>query len=167
MNRILSARRHSVSIFLTLALGIASLSGVAPLRAADSVGEKVGAAAVDAEKQVQDASQATETKLQELWRRIDEQRLKNRTPDQIVAWIIVGLLVGGLINQLSKLNKVANFLLGLVGAFVGGVVANVAQINLGLGPVLIRYEDLIASLLGGLLILGAVLWLGSRRAKKK
>lgn len=138
-----------------------------PGRAAESVSDQVGAVASDAEKEVQKASNAAETKIQELWKRIDEKRLKNRTPDQIVAWVIMGLLVGGLIHQFSKLNKVATLLLGLTGAFIGGIVANVAQLDMGLGPVLIRYEELLASLLGGLLIVMAARLLGARRAMKK
>ena len=42
---------------------------------------------------------------------------------------------------------------GLVGAFVGGILANVLQLDFGLGPVLIRYEDLICSLVGGFVLL--------------
>jgi len=44
------------------------------------------------------------------------------------------------------------------------MVAHVTQLDLGLGPVLIRYEDLLFSLAGGVLVL-----LGVRRfmARKK
>ena len=79
----------------------------------------------------------------------------------------MGLLAGGLIHQFSKLNKVATLLLGLGGALLGGILANVVQFNLGLGPVLIRYEDLLASLVGGVVIVIAARVLASRRSPKK
>jgi uncharacterized membrane protein YeaQ/YmgE (transglycosylase-associated protein family) len=159
---------HWIRVWTPLTAIIAAcLIGALPVRAADSVSAQVGAVTSEAQKEVQNASHAAETKAQELWRRIDEQRLKHRTPDQIVAWVIMGLLVGGLIHQFSKLNKVATFLLGLAGAFVGGIIANVAQLDLGLGPVLIRYEELLASLVGGLLIVFAARLLASRRPEKK
>ena len=167
MNWILSPRPTLAFRFLILALVIASLAALAQVRAADSFSDKVGGVTADAEKQIQDAGQAAEAKMQQLWRRIDERRLKNRTTDEIVAWVIMGLLVGGLIHQFSKLNKVATLLLGLAGAFTGGIIANVAPIDLGLGPILIRYEDLLASLIGGIVILLVARWLASRRAAKK
>jgi uncharacterized membrane protein YeaQ/YmgE (transglycosylase-associated protein family) len=136
-------------------------------RAADSVTEKVTTATAEAEKKVQEASKTAQSHWEELWRRIDEQRLKNRTPDQIVAWIIMGLLVSSLIHEFSKLNRFATLLLGLAGSFIGGMIANISGLNLGLGPVLIRYEDLIASLAGGLLLLLAARWISSRRTKAK
>jgi uncharacterized membrane protein YeaQ/YmgE (transglycosylase-associated protein family) len=136
------------------------------VRAAESVSDQVGAAASSAEKQISESSRAAEARVQELWRRIDEQRLKNRTPDQLVAWVIMGLLAGGLIHKLSKLGKVTTVLLGLVGAFLGGIVANVTQLDLGMGPVLIRYEDLIFALLGGVILLLVARWLASHRSPK-
>jgi uncharacterized membrane protein YeaQ/YmgE (transglycosylase-associated protein family) len=144
---------------------VASCGGALEARSAESVGDQIGAVASSAEQQVTEAGQAAEAKMQELWRRMDEQRLKNRTPDQLVAWIIMGLLAGGLIHQLSKLKKVVTLVLGLAGAFVGGMVANVIPLDLGLGPVLIRYEDLLASLIGGVLLVLGVRWFASRKSQ--
>jgi uncharacterized membrane protein YeaQ/YmgE (transglycosylase-associated protein family) len=56
--------------------------------------------------------------------------------------------------------------LGLAGAFAGGIVANVTRFNLGLGPVLIRYEDLICAIGGSLLLLVLVRWFMARRRPK-
>jgi uncharacterized membrane protein YeaQ/YmgE (transglycosylase-associated protein family) len=156
-------RQISLVVLILAALYYPSIEA----RAADSVSDKLGEVASDAEKQITETSKAAENKLQELWRRIDERRLKNRTADQIVAWVIMGLLAGGLIHQLSKLKKFTALLLGLVGAFVGGIIANVIRLDLGLGPVLIRYEDLLASLVGGVLILLAARWLASRKSQRK
>ena len=167
MNRILITKRSLNCGLLSIALCIAALAGTARSRAAESVSEKVGAVASETEKAVRDAGASAKERAAELWRRIDAQRLVNRTPDQIVAWVIMGLLVGGLIQQFSKLNKVTTLLLGLAGAFIGGIIASVTGFNLDLGPVLVRYEELLASFVGGaLIVLGAKL-LASRKAQKK
>jgi hypothetical protein len=159
--------RTSSPLVLALALLAACFCGGWPARAAEGVGARADAVAADAGKKVNEASQAAGTKLEELWRRIDERRLMNRTPDQLVAWVIMGLLVAGLIRWFSKYNQITALLLGLVGSFAGGIVANLTQVDLGLGPVLIRYEDLLASLAGGLVILIAARILAARRAEKK
>ena len=152
---------------LAIALFATGLGSALPAGAADSVGDKVSAVTADTEKKVQEVSQTAQTKMSELWRRIDQQRLTNRTPDQIVAWVIMGLLVSGLIHQFSKLNRFTTLLLGLAGSFIGGIAASVSGLDLGLGPVLIRYEELIASLIGGLLIVLVGKMLASRRSKAK
>src|SRR5207248_3011452 len=118
------------------------------------------------EKKVQAAGQEAASKLEMLWQRIDERRLKNRTPDEIVAWVLMGLLVAMVLRRLSKLNAFTNCVLGLAGAFAGGIVAHVTQFNIGLGPVLIRYEDLICAIVGSLILLGLVRWFMARRAPK-
>lgn len=131
-----------------------------------STAQRVGAAATEATQAIQDTSQSALNNIEVLWQRIDQKRLKNRTPDELVAWALMGLLVGGLIYRLTKLGQSATVLLGLAGAFVGGIVANVLQLNLGLGPVLIRYEDLICSLIGGFVLLYAWHWYKQRAAAK-
>jgi uncharacterized membrane protein YeaQ/YmgE (transglycosylase-associated protein family) len=153
-------------ITLTAAIIAADPGTCLTARAADSVSDKVGAVAADTEKKIQETSEAAQTKLQELWQRIDEKRIKNRTRDEIIAWVIMGLLVGGLIQKFSKFNRATTLLLGLIGAFIGGILANVTQLNLELGPVLIRYEELLASLIGGILIVLVARWLGRGKPKK-
>jgi uncharacterized membrane protein YeaQ/YmgE (transglycosylase-associated protein family) len=167
MNHCLAPRRILAPTILALVLGLSILAAFARLHAAESVSDQVGAATADAEKKIQDASQTAQTKIEQIWRRIDEQRLKNRTRDQLVAWVIMGLLVAGLIRQFTKLNQATALVLGLVGSFLGGIVANVTQVDLGLGPVLIRYEDLLASLLGATLVMITARWLAARREAKK
>jgi uncharacterized membrane protein YeaQ/YmgE (transglycosylase-associated protein family) len=93
-----------------------------------------------------------------LWKSIDEQRLKNRTPDQIVAWVLMGLLVGGAAGMATSLKttglgKVGRLLLGLAGAFIGGIVVSATRVDFGWGPVLIRYEELFFSFAGALLLI--------------
>ncbi len=117
-----------------------------------------GATNGEARQFIQETGQAAVNKIQVLWQKIDERRLKNRTADQIVAWVIMGSLVGGLLYRFGKRGQVTSIVLGLVGAFIGGIVANVSQLSLGLGPVLITYEDLLFTLLGGVLIICGARW---------
>ena len=126
---------------------------------AESVGEKVVATTETAKQAVADAGKSASKKIEELWERIDEARLKNRTRDEIVAWVIMGLLIGGLLNRATGMKSVISFSLGLLGAFIGGIVAHVTALNFGWGPVLIRYEDLLMSFVGGavIVVLGKIL----------
>jgi hypothetical protein len=166
MNTENHTRRLWAPVAIALVLLAIGLGGVTPARAATGAPDQVGAVAAETEKMVQEASQAAGSKLEEVWRRIDERRLKNRTPDEIVAWLLMGLLVAGLIHQFSKLNKIATLLLGLGGALLGGIIGNLAGFDIGMGPVLIRYEELLASLVGGILIVVAARLLAAKRKPK-
>jgi hypothetical protein len=140
-------------------LAVSCLTALEPLQAAETVSDQ----ASEAQKKIAEAGQAATAGVAEIWRRIDERRLMNRTPDQLVAWVIMGLLAAGLIRPFSKFKAPAILGLGLAGAFLGGIVANVTRVDLGLGPVLIRYEDLLASLVGAALLMIAAWWLRSRK----
>lgn len=136
-----------------------------------TVGERIGTATDQAKTSIQEASTAAANKIEQIWQRIDERRLKNRTRDEIVAWALMGLLVGALASLLSVMRtgagqRVGAVALGLVGAFIGGIVAHVAQLDFGMGPVLIRYEDLLLSLVGGLLLIFGFRFIKARRQKK-
>ncbi len=165
----MNATRPLTTGLLTLFFG-AVLFGLNPSarsQAAEaSMTEKASATATEVSDKVQDASKAAMSEVETLWQRIDERRLKNRTPDELVAWALMGLLVGGLFYRFSDLGQVKTILLGLIGAFVGGILANVLQLNFGLGPVLIRYEDLLFSLVGGLLLFLLGKWYRARKHAK-
>ncbi len=133
---------------------------------APPVAERVGATATEVTRTIQDTGQSALNQIETLWKRIDERRLKNRTPDELVAWGLMGLLVGGLLFRVTKLGQVPTILLGLIGAFLGGIVANVFQLDFGMGPVLVRYEDLICSLVGGFAVLYGWGWVKPRLMKK-
>ena len=110
---------------------------------------------------VEDAGRTAVAEAKSLWARIDEKRLVNRTADELVAWVIMGVLVGALAGMLTTLKttgagKLGRLLLGLAGAFLGGMIVHVAQIDFKWGPVLIRYEELVFSFVGALLVLGGV-----------
>src|SRR5215470_17566630 len=91
------------SLVLILSLFVAVLACMA--RSEPSTAEQVGSAATQATQAVQDTGQAALSNVEELWKRIDEKRLKNRTPDELVAWALMGLLVGGLIYRITKLGQ--------------------------------------------------------------
>lgn len=129
---------------------------------AKEVGAETKAAVTDAVENakdaVGDAGRTAGKALENLWNSIDQQRLKNRTPDQIIAWLIMGVLVGavaGMATSLktSGLGKAGRLFLGLAGAFIGGIVVQATRIDFGWGPVLIRYEELLFAFLGALLLI--------------
>lgn len=137
-----------------------------PIAAAETVSEKVSAASTQTVQAIDETGKAALSKFEQLWHQIDTQRLKNRTFDEIVAWLIMGLLVGGVLAQFMKMNRMGALALGLIGAFLGGIVVHLAQIDLGLGPVLIRYEDLLFSLLGSVLVVFVIRVLTKRKQPK-
>ena len=159
---------HFLNLVGSLVVAISLLAAVQACNAQSnsSTAQQVGAAATQATQTIQDTGQAALNNVELLWQRIDEKRLKNRTPDELVAWALMGLLVGGLIYRITKLGQGATIFLGLLGAFLGGIIANVLKLNFGLGPVLIRYEDLICSLAGGFVILYGWHWYKQRSANK-
>lgn len=122
-----------------------------------------GAAESTVEKAEATVTQTTETvkdTFEHLWKKIDESRLKNRTPDELAAWVIMGVLVGALAGMVTSLKAtslgaLARLGLGLAGAFIGGIAVRVSQIDFGWGPVLIRYEELAFSFVGALLLIVA------------
>jgi uncharacterized membrane protein YeaQ/YmgE (transglycosylase-associated protein family) len=134
---------------------------------APAAGERMAAATNQAKEFIQEHGQAAVESVQTLWQRIDEKRLKNRTADEVVAMVIMGMLVGGLLYRFGKRGPVMSVIFGLIGAFIGGIVANVTQVNLGLGPILITYEDLLFSLLGAVLMICGARWSSIMKLVKK
>ncbi len=158
---ILSITPRTWQFLLAAALYVAVCAFASPGFAqtdTNSAAGGLGTGTNEASQFIQQAGQATVDKIQTLWQRIDEKRLKNRTPDQIVAWAIMGLLVGGLLYRFGKRGQVSSIILGLIGAFIGGIIANISKLDLGLGPVLITYEELLFTLLGGVLIICLARW---------
>ncbi len=110
--------------------------------------------------------------VKNLWRKIDEARLVNRTSDELVAWVIVGVGVGAVAGMLTPLKptgvgKLGRLVLGLVGSFIGGVVVHVGQFDFGWGPVLIRYEELFFALVGAVVLVVIGRFFGGKAAKKQ
>jgi len=83
------------------------------------------------------------------------------TLDQVIVWIVIGLIGGALAGSLSTWSKegygrAKNLALGLVGALIGGFLFRV----FGLFPDLDRYaislRDVIAAVIGSLIVLAAI-----------
>ena len=120
--------------------------------------KKTKEAAQETAAAAEQAGRSAVDQAEQFWRRIDAARLRNRTPDEVVAWVLMGMLVGALAGMMSSfkptgLGKAGRLLLGLAGAFVGGMVVRVTQLDFVWGPVLIRYEELAASLLGAIVLI--------------
>jgi len=87
--------------------------------------------------------------------------------DQIVVWIVVGLLGGSLAGGLISWDRAGfglarNLALGLAGALIGGVVFRLFGLLASLDNVAISLRDVISAFLGSLFVL-ALLWLWRRR----
>jgi uncharacterized membrane protein YeaQ/YmgE (transglycosylase-associated protein family) len=83
--------------------------------------------------------------------------------DQFIVWIVVGLLGGGLAGALTTWERggfglFRNLALGLAGALIGGLLFRVFGIWPGLDKIAISLRDVVAAVLGSLLVLAA-LWL--------
>jgi len=144
-----------------------------PLLAADQppLSDKAKEAVRETSAALTDAGNAAADTARDLWQRIDEARLRNRTKDEIVAWVIMGVLVGALASlmttsKLSGSSKLVRLFLGLAGAFLGGIVVHVGRFDFGWGILLIRYEELLFSLLGAILLLILGKFIRSRLKKK-
>ena len=89
--------------------------------------------------------------------------------DQFIVWIIVGLLGGSLVGLLIKRERrgfgiLPNLVLGLAGALIGGLLFRMLGLLEGLDKVSISLRDVVAAVVGSLLILAARwLWVRVRR----
>ena len=91
--------------------------------------------------------------------------------DQLIVWIVVGLLGGSLAGLLITWERegfglLRNLGVGLVGAFVGGLLFRAFGILPGLDKIAISLRDVVAALVGSLLVLAALwLWRKSRTSQ--
>ncbi|MDF7822688.1 hypothetical protein P4B35_01580 [Pontiellaceae bacterium B12227] len=138
-----------------------------PCFAADgsSVGTKSKEAVSQSTKAVTDGVATLQT-------RISDNRLVNRTRDENVAFVLMGVLVASIAGMFSKVGCTAlgiagRLALGLGGAFIGGMVVRVAEINYDWGTVTIGYEELLFSLLGAVLIVAVSRGIQYQMKKKK
>ena len=92
------------------------------------------------------------------------------TIGELIVWLVVGALAGSVTGMLVKrqregFGRLGNLGVGLSGALIGGLLFKLFRIDLGLAEVSISLEDLIAALVGSLLLLGVVRLI--RRAKER
>ena len=89
--------------------------------------------------------------------------------DQLVVWIIVGLLGGSLAGLLIAWDRkgfgfLRNLAIGLAGALIGGFVFRLFGLLQGLDKVSISLRDVVSAFAGSLLVLAALwLWQRSKR----
>jgi uncharacterized membrane protein YeaQ/YmgE (transglycosylase-associated protein family) len=124
----------------------------------DGIVDKTKEAATAVSDAVKDASRSASDSFNNLWSRLDESRLTNRTRDEVVAWVIMGVLVGAVAGMFTSLKtsgagRLGRLVLGLAGALLGGTIVHVARLDFGWGPVLVRYEELLFSLAGAVLLI--------------
>ncbi len=86
--------------------------------------------------------------------------------DQMIVWIIIGLLAGSLTGLVAKGEKRGfglwkNLGLGLAGALVGGLLFRLLGLLPGLDRITISLRDVVAACAGSLIVL-LVLWWRSK-----
>jgi uncharacterized membrane protein YeaQ/YmgE (transglycosylase-associated protein family) len=86
--------------------------------------------------------------------------------DQLIVWVIVGLLGGSLAGLVitwdrEGFGRIRNLGLGLAGALIGGFLFRLLGLFPGLDKIAISLRDVVAAFVGSLLIL-AGLWLWQR-----
>ncbi|PWT85402.1 MAG: GlsB/YeaQ/YmgE family stress response membrane protein [Acidobacteria bacterium] len=77
---------------------------------------------------------------------------------QVIVWIIVGGFAGTLAGRVVTLKKEGlgrwiNFLVGIIGALLGGALFKLLRIDFGLGDLKVTFDDLIAAFVGSLLVI--------------
>ena len=91
------------------------------------------------------------------------------TVAQIIVWIVVGLIGGGLASRLitwdrAGFGNLRNLGLGLIGALIGGLLFRWLNLLPGLDKISVSLRDIVAAVAGSLLVLLAI-WLFRRYAK--
>jgi uncharacterized membrane protein YeaQ/YmgE (transglycosylase-associated protein family) len=91
------------------------------------------------------------------------------TVAQMIVWIVVGLIGGGLASRLITWDREGfgsfrNLGLGLVGALIGGLLFRWLNLLPSLDKISVSLRDVVAAVVGSLLVLAAI-WLYRRYAK--
>ena len=86
--------------------------------------------------------------------------------DQLIVWIIVGLIAGSLVGRVitwdrEGLGVVRNIGLGLAGALIGGLLFRLFGWFPSLDKIAISLRDIVAAVIGSLIVLLAI-WLWRR-----
>jgi uncharacterized membrane protein YeaQ/YmgE (transglycosylase-associated protein family) len=80
-------------------------------------------------------------------------------PDQIITWIIIGLIAGLLASILVRGGRygfIGSIVIGLLGALLGGFLFTVLHIQLPAafdGGIMLRWADILVAFVGALIIL--------------
>jgi uncharacterized membrane protein YeaQ/YmgE (transglycosylase-associated protein family) len=90
--------------------------------------------------------------------------------DQLIVWIVVGLIGGGLAGLIVKWDRegfgtLRNLGLGLAGALVGGLLFRLFGLFPALDKFAVSLRDIVAAVVGSLIVLAALwLWQRSKRS---
>lgn len=160
--------RQTITLLFTLGCAIAPLSTTGAGNA--DLGDRTKAVATDAKDLAVDAGQSVAAGAEELWQQVDEQAFANRTSHEIVAWMLMGGLVGAIAGMLTSIRatgfgRVGRLLLGLMGAFLGGLAVRLGSLDFGWPPLQIRYEELLFSFAGAVALI--LLWRLARSTTQK
>jgi uncharacterized membrane protein YeaQ/YmgE (transglycosylase-associated protein family) len=82
------------------------------------------------------------------------------TGGQLVAWVILGLLVGSFVGRVIPSRRrgctmIGNLLIGLIGAVIGGILFDALDVGFG-REVVISLNDFIAAACGALIFIVVV-----------
>ena len=80
------------------------------------------------------------------------------TTDQVIVWLVIGVLAGFIVGLIFKGKKkgfgfFSNLLIGLIGAIIGGFIFDLFNVRLGLGKIVLSFDDLIAAVAGAFILL--------------
>jgi uncharacterized membrane protein YeaQ/YmgE (transglycosylase-associated protein family) len=114
-------------------------------------------ATASATETAKETTEQAKAAMGDLGKKMSEHRLVNRTPAEIVAWVIMGVLVGALVGITSpyQASLPGRFLVlgfGLLGAFIGSMVARVGELDFGWPAIQITGEELACSFGGALFL---------------
>lgn len=90
--------------------------------------------------------------------------------DQVIIWIVVGLIGGSLVGFMMTWERkgfglLRNMVIGLAGALVGGFLFRMFGLFPGLDLISISLRDVVSAVIGALLILAAYwIWQRSRKS---
>ncbi len=85
------------------------------------------------------------------------EQLKSITPEKVVVWLLIGLVVGRFIGLMlaptrGGIGPIGSLILGLIGALVGGVALDKAGVKMDLGTLEVPYADVVAATVGSLIL---------------
>ena len=83
---------------------------------------------------------------------------------QLIIWIIIGALAGTVATMLfyrarTRFRDLSNIVLGLIGALIGGALFSLLNIRLGLPTLTFSLDDLVAAIIGSVILLALLRFL--------
>ena len=100
---------------------------------------------------------------------VRKRRFAVPTVDQVIVWIVVGLIGGSLAGLIVKRDRegfgiMRNLGLGLAGALVGGLLFRLFRLWPGLDQIAISLRDVVAAFIGSIAVNAFIAYRGPRPA---